>query len=136
MTNAPDSNALPTIALLFNDRKGPELMREHVEREHAFCRFATWQDVDEEGRSAYVFAVWSETASAEEIWGYTPRLPDYLRARKYPPTRAAARAGGVDQSAAHEHAAVDWPAAAPGPTAPGVQPDAAAPSLVDYVEGP
>lgn len=119
----------PVLAVLFNDRKGAELLREHVAREHSFCRFETFQTQDEEGRNVVVFAIWTETATAADLWSYCARLPDYILARRFPPTRIEllqSQAGAAPitpvQPASQPAQA---PVGEPGSTNP----------LVDYVDG-
>ncbi len=78
----------PTIALIFNDRSAAGQVQELIERDHAFARYESIEAEDEQGRAAWVLAIWCETATANQIYdSVVPRLPDYIRARWFPPTR-------------------------------------------------
>ena len=47
----------PTIAMLFNDRKGPELALEAIRRDHAFVEAETVETADEDGRRAWLLVL-------------------------------------------------------------------------------
>jgi hypothetical protein len=132
-THNSSSFDAPVLAVLFNDRKGAELLREHVAREHSFCRFELFQTQDEEGRNVVVFAIWTETASASDLWAYCARLPDYILARRFPPTRVEL----LQQAQAQEHASIaENPVGSSGSAGePERRPSPGNP-LIDYVEGP
>lgn len=78
----------PTVAILFNEKSGPEQVAELVMVRHAFCEFEVWGTEDEHGREAWLLAVWCETAGAEELVEMIgSRLPDYIQARRFPLSR-------------------------------------------------
>jgi hypothetical protein len=78
----------PTLAMLFNDKKGPELALEAIRRDHAFVESEVVETEDEQGRRAYLLVIACETAPAEQLFALgASRMPDYIRARHYPLSR-------------------------------------------------
>lgn len=82
------SAAGPTVLILFNDRSGPSQVVEIIGNRHSFVEHETWETVDERDRVAYVLAVTCETATADQLFELIgSRLPDYIQARRFPPSR-------------------------------------------------
>ena len=81
-------NAGPTVIILFNERTGPTQVAEIIAAKHAFIETEIWETEDEQGRSAFVLAVTCETATADQLFDLIgSRLPDYIQARRFPPSR-------------------------------------------------
>jgi hypothetical protein len=75
----------PTLAILFNEKSGPEQVVDIIVTKHAFVDFETFETDDEQGRSAFLLCVYCETATAVELFDMIgSRLPDYIQARKFP----------------------------------------------------
>lgn len=78
----------PTLAILFNDKGGPDQVIEIIQAKHAFVDFETYQTDDERGRPAYLLLVYCETATPDQLFDMIgTRLPDYVQARRFPLTR-------------------------------------------------
>lgn len=76
------------MAVIFNDRTGPAMVQEIIERVHSFCKYDMYDTVDENGRSAWLLIVECETATPDQLYALIGQnLPDYIRARRFPPTR-------------------------------------------------
>jgi hypothetical protein len=89
---------LPTVAIIFNERSGPDQVAEIIARQHAFTEFETYEVADEIGRPAYLLLAYCETGTANELFDMIGhRLPDYIQARKFPPSRVE----DVRRAAAH-----------------------------------
>lgn len=84
------------VIIIFNDRGGPTLVQEIVERMHAFCSFEVLETSDELGNMAWVQVIGCETATPDQLFELIGnRLPDYIRARRFPPSRLAALRAGT-----------------------------------------
>lgn len=84
---APARSRAEIIAILFNERSGPQLMSDIVDGKHAFVQYEAWETVDEQGRPAWLLLVGCETANADQILELVgSRLPDYIQARRFPPS--------------------------------------------------
>lgn len=85
----PDADGpAPTILILFNDRQGPALVTEILRNRHAFVETEVWETVDEDDRPAYLLVAWCETAGPDALFELIgSRLPDYIQARRFPPSR-------------------------------------------------
>jgi hypothetical protein len=84
-------SAEPNLAILFNEKSGPDQVIDIIARQHAFVEFEKLQTVDEQGRTAFLLLVTCETATADQLYDMIGhKLPDYVLARKYPPSRVAA----------------------------------------------
>jgi hypothetical protein len=82
--------AEPTLAVLFNEKSGPDQVVDIIARQHAFAEFETLQTVDEQGRVAWLLLVTCETGTADQLFDMIGhKLPDYVIARRYPPSRVA-----------------------------------------------
>lgn len=80
----------PTVAIMFNEKSGPEQVAGLIMARHAFCEFEVWASHDEHQRDAWVLVVWCETATANELVDLIgSRLPDYIQARRFPLSRYA-----------------------------------------------
>ncbi|MCW2923894.1 MAG: hypothetical protein JWM98_1298 [Thermoleophilia bacterium] len=80
----------PTLLVLFNDRQGPAQVTDIVSVRHSFVETEVWETTDEGGRPAWLLAMWCETATAEGLFDLVgSRLPDYIQARRFPPSRLA-----------------------------------------------
>lgn len=80
--------AAPTVIILFNERSGPAQVAEIIANRHSFIETETWETVDEQDRAAWVLLVTCETATAEQLFELIgSRLPDYIQARRFPPSR-------------------------------------------------
>lgn len=89
----------PTLCMIFNERKGAELVAEAIERQHAFVEFEAFDTTDEQGRSAVLLLIRCETATAQELFELIGhRLPDYIQARWFPPSRVASVISSVEAS--------------------------------------
>lgn len=78
----------PTVIIIFNEKSGPSQVVELIGNRHSFIETETWETVDERDRTAYVLAVTCETATAEQLFDLIgSRLPDYIQARRFPPSR-------------------------------------------------
>lgn len=78
----------PTVIILFNERTGPSQVAEIISNRHSFIETETWETVDEQDRSAYLLVVTCETATADQLFELIgSRLPDYIQARRFPPSR-------------------------------------------------
>lgn len=89
----PPSSAPATapVLILFNERSGPAQVVELVAARHAFVESSVWQTSDEQGRPAWLLALTCETADADALLELVgSRLPDYIQARRFPPSRLAA----------------------------------------------
>lgn len=83
--------AADPVLILFNERSGPAQVIELVAARHAFVESAVWQTSDEQGRPAWLLSLRCETANADELHVLIgSRLPDYIQARRFPPSRLAA----------------------------------------------
>ncbi|MCW2956635.1 MAG: hypothetical protein JWO69_1504 [Thermoleophilia bacterium] len=86
-TDAPRP-AGPTVIILFNEKSGPSQVAEIIAAKHSFTETETWETHDETGRSAWLLVVTCETASADQLFELIgSRLPDYIQARRFPPSR-------------------------------------------------
>lgn len=80
----------PTVVLTFNEKTGPTLVAEIIAARHAFVATEAWETVDEQGRTAWLLVATCETASADQLFELIgSRLPDYIQARRFPPSRLA-----------------------------------------------
>ena len=80
----------PTIIILFNERTGPSQVADIISRSHAFVETETWETIDEQDRPAYLLVLTCETATADQLFDLIgSKLPDYIQARKFPPSRMA-----------------------------------------------
>jgi hypothetical protein len=80
----------PTVIILFNERTGPNQVAEIISRSHAFVESETWETVDEQERPAFLLVLTCETATAEQLFDLIgSKLPDYIQARRFPPSRMA-----------------------------------------------
>lgn len=86
----------PTLSILFNDKSGPEQVRDLIVRQHAFVEFHMVETEDEIGRPAYLLVVYCETATANELFALIgQRLPDYIQPRRFPASRLPAVLAGA-----------------------------------------
>jgi hypothetical protein len=80
----------PTILILFNERTGPSQVAEIIGLRHSFIESEVWETVDEQDRQAFLLALNCETATADQLFELIgSRLPDYIQARRFPPSRLA-----------------------------------------------
>ena len=80
----------PSAAILFNEKSAPQQVVDIIDQKHAFVGYEGWETVDEQGRPAWLLLIWCETASEVEILELVGgRLPDYIRARRFPPSQVA-----------------------------------------------
>lgn len=80
----------PTVIIIFNERSGPSQVAEIISTKHSFIDAETWETVDEQDRTAYLLVVTCETATADQLFELIgSRLPDYIQARRFPPSRMA-----------------------------------------------
>ena len=78
----------PTMLIVFNEKSGAPQVVDIIAAKHAFVATETWKTVDEQERDAWVLVVTCETATPGEIYELIgSRLPDYIQARHYPPSR-------------------------------------------------
>lgn len=78
----------PTVIILFNEKTGPSQVMEIISARHSFIETETWETVDEQDRPAYLLLVTCETATADQLFDLIgSRLPDYIQARRFPPSR-------------------------------------------------
>jgi len=81
----PIDGATPTVAVLFNEKSGPDQVTSIIGAKHAFVETEAWKTVDEEGRDAFLLVVTCETATADQLFDLIgSRLPDYIQARRFP----------------------------------------------------
>jgi hypothetical protein len=81
----------PTVIIIFNEKSGPTQVAEIIAAKHSFTETETWETEDESGRAAWLLVVTCETATAEQLFDLIgSRLPDYIQARRFPPSRLAA----------------------------------------------
>jgi len=86
--DAPSVPAGPTVIIVFNERTGPSQVAEIIAAKHSFTETEMWETEDETGRSAWLLAVTCETATADQLFDLIgSRLPDYIQARRFPPSR-------------------------------------------------
>lgn len=86
-----DEVADPTILIIFNERSGPGQVADIIAGKHAFFEAEVWQTEDEQGRPAWLLALACETATADQLFELVgSRLPDYIQARRFPPSLLAA----------------------------------------------
>ncbi len=80
----------PTVIIIFNEKSGPTQVAELISNKHSFIESEIWETVDEQDRPAWVLVVTCETATAEQLFELIgSRLPDYIQARRFPPSRMA-----------------------------------------------
>lgn len=85
-----DSTSGSTLAVIFNDAAGPQMVVDIIERVHSFIGYETVTTKDERGSTAWLLIVRCETATPGELFEMIGnRLPDYIRARHFPPSRLA-----------------------------------------------
>jgi hypothetical protein len=78
----------PTVIILFNEKTGPSQVMDIITAKHSFVESETWETVDELDRPAWVLVVTCETAGADQLFDLIgSRLPDYIQARRFPPSR-------------------------------------------------
>jgi hypothetical protein len=78
----------PTAIILFNEKSGPAQVVDIVVAKHSFIETEIWETVDEQDRPAFLLAITCETATADQIIELIgSRLPDYIQARRFPPSR-------------------------------------------------
>lgn len=78
----------PTAMILFNERSGPTQVADIISAKHAFVETETWETTDEQDRAAWLLVVTCETATADQLIELIgSRLPDYIQARRFPPSR-------------------------------------------------
>lgn len=84
----PEADRVPSLAILFNEKTGPDQVIDIVRTKHAFVDFETFETDDEQGRPAFLLLVYCETAAGDELMDMVGnRLPDYIQARKFPLSR-------------------------------------------------
>lgn len=109
----------PTLAIIFNERSAPDQVADIVSRVHAFVEFEQIETVDEDGRPAYVLVITCETATADDLYSLLGhRLPDYVQARRFPPSRIPAARAAADsiRAAAEDAQNADGSSASPQPS--------------------
>jgi hypothetical protein len=85
---AAGRSAEPTVLILFNERSGAGQVVDLIATRHAFVDSEVWETVDEQDRPAWVLVITCETATAEQLFDLIgSRLPDYIQARRFPPSR-------------------------------------------------
>ncbi|MCW2972442.1 MAG: hypothetical protein JWN72_715 [Thermoleophilia bacterium] len=85
---APPAPPEPTMLIAFNEKSGAPQVVDIIAAKHAFVETEIWKTVDEQGRDAWVLVITCETATASEIFDLIgSRLPDYIQARHFPPSR-------------------------------------------------
>lgn len=85
---APRRGAGPTAMILFNERSGPTQVTDIIAAKHSFIETETWETTDEQDRPAWLLVITCETATAEQLIELIgSRLPDYIQARRFPPSR-------------------------------------------------
>jgi hypothetical protein len=85
---APLGGDRSTVMILFNERSGPGQVVEIIAGRHAFTVAETWETVDEQDRPAWLLVLTCETATADQLFDLIgSRLPDYIQARRFPPSR-------------------------------------------------
>lgn len=85
---APQRAVGPTIVIIFNEKSGPAQVAEIIAGKHSFIETEMWETVDEQDRPAFLLTVECETANAEQLLDLVgSRLPDYIQARRFPPSR-------------------------------------------------
>lgn len=85
---APRRAAGPTALILFNEKSGPTQVVDIIGGKHSFVETETWETTDEQDRPAWLLVVTCETATAEQLIELLgSRLPDYIQARRFPPSR-------------------------------------------------
>lgn len=78
----------PTVVIIFNEKSGPAQVAEIISNKHSFIETEMWETVDEQDRPAFLLTVMCETATAEQLLDLVgSRLPDYIQARRFPPSR-------------------------------------------------
>ena len=78
----------PTVLIIFNEKSGPGQVAEIIANKHSFIEIEMWETTDEQDRPAFLLAVTCETATAEQLLDLIgSRLPDYIQARRFPPSR-------------------------------------------------
>lgn len=78
----------PTVLIIFNEKSGPTQVAEIISNRHSFIQTETWETVDEQDRPAWVLTVECETATGDQLLDLIgSRLPDYIQARRFPPSR-------------------------------------------------
>lgn len=84
----PGAQQRELTAIIFNERSGPGQVAEIINVKHAFVQFEVYELPDEQGRPAFLLIVDCETATAEQLLELVgSRLPDYIQARRFPPSR-------------------------------------------------
>ncbi len=74
--------------IIFNEKSGPAQVAEIIGNKHSFIETETWETVDEQDRPAWVLTIVCETAGPEQLLDLIgSRLPDYIQARRFPPSR-------------------------------------------------
>lgn len=87
---APRRTGDPTIVILFNEKSGPSQVADIISLKHSFIETEVWETVDEQGRAAFLLVVNCETATGDQLFDLIgSRLPDYIQARRFPPSRLA-----------------------------------------------
>ncbi len=77
----------PSVAILFNEKSGPDQVVDIISRQHAFVQHEPLVTVDERGSTAWLLLLACETARPEQIMEMVGnRLPDYIQARLFPPS--------------------------------------------------
>ena len=80
----------PTLAILFNEKSGPQQVMDIISIKHSFVGFETYETDDEKGSAAFLLLVYCETATADQLYDMIGhRLPDYIQARTFPLSRLA-----------------------------------------------
>jgi hypothetical protein len=84
--SAPEPD--PPVLILFNEKSGPAQVIDLVGVRHSFTESEVWATTDEQGRPAWLLALTCETATPNELFELIgSRLPDYIQARRFPPSR-------------------------------------------------
>jgi hypothetical protein len=84
----------PTLAIIFNERSGPEQVADIINRGHAFVDYEVYDTPDEQGRAAFLLLIYCETATADDLFALIGnKLPDYILARRFPVSRVSSIRG-------------------------------------------
>jgi hypothetical protein len=78
----------PTVIILFNEKSGPTQVADIIAAKHSFIQTEVWETTDEQDRPAWLLTVVCETATGDQLLDLIgSRLPDYIQARRFPPSR-------------------------------------------------
>lgn len=74
--------------IIFNEKSGPAQVADIIGNKHSFIQTEIWETVDEQDRPAWLLTIICETATPEQLLELVgSRLPDYIQARRFPPSR-------------------------------------------------